>query len=677
MSGCVLNLSTGICGTFINWIKGGAGFGPNIANINQFCCPVTAPPSGELSANAWRMQLNLPATATYSGHWVLKFQGTGGFKITSDGATLTQINTTGTVTGSGTNAITLAGTNCRLEFSTTATGGVWFGQFLGGVSYSGMKGPALVRLTDEVAYDAGETINPDYVTAIKALNPIALRMMQWGGVSNIETASSLPFTHMPSADYLTWGTGTSQNYNTASLVGGTTFAGTNNYTCSAAPGTPVSITAGEQVWGIVTNSNTSQTMTLNIGGRGSKPVLRFSGGLLAVGEVIGGGYGTFVYDPITDAYLYSNDNPATTVPISQMVALCNEVGCALWYNFCVITPDAEITLITQYIRDNLNSNLTAYFEWGNELWGGVPMPSALNNTWAALNSTGFAQMQGYKVRNTAGLVTAAWAPRSMSTLQRVTAFQAFGSISGFQNDCLNGSTFALMTSLGWDTAPNRPVDFTDVLAYAPYYQGPNTPAFQGDGIGNGGYGNSPATQAQLYAAADNYASGNSALMNQALDFVDNDVRQGTGGNGDTNCLIDYLSRSNIYASWETLAASYDGSRTTPLKILCYEGGLQINAPTTGTLSNIGVSTAYSAKIATLFAAYKNDARCKRLVAGQFRDFILHKHSVAPSWYEYVGQLDQWSSHPGDLYSTPYQSVNAMAQFGAPATPGKGNLKGGF
>lgn len=679
MSKALLNVGLGADqDIFINWIKSGQGYGGNITNLNQYACPVTTPPTLELSANAWRMQIDLPPTTFYSGHWVLKFKGTGGFKLTSDGGALTVITSTGTVTGSGSNALSLSGTDPRVEFSVSNTGGAgWFGQFLGGsTTYSNMKGPALVRLSDEAAYDAGEFFNPDFISQLKSINPYGLRLLQYSNTSSFDQNNALPFTHMPGPDYLTWGTG-SDSYPISCYVG--TIGGTDTYTCSSAPDTPGTITPGETVWGTVTNSNTLTTATLNINGRGAKKLLHHDANTIGVNEVVAGALGTFVYEPTSDGYMYSNAAIQTGVPLNVQVALCNKVGCNLWYNINANMPDNEITTIVQYIRDNLNSNLVAFFEFGNEIWGGVAQPAAIIQTWANLVPTGPAQILGYEIRKVMGLVTTAWSPRGLGTLRRVAAWQAFGAISDWNAITLQGQFFPRMTGLGWDTAPNRPVDFVDVIAYATYYEGPNTPAFQG------GYtGNTSGVQAGLYTAADNYDSGNPTLMSSALDWVDNDIRQGTGGNGDPQTLLDLFSRvvtngqNGIYSGWEAMVATYDASRpTNKLQVINYEGGLQINAPTTGTLTALGINTAYSAKIANLFSAYKNDVRFKRLVLDQFNQFMTKPHSVAPAWYAFCGAKDQWSTHPGDLYSTPYKSYDALVQFDAINTPGPKNIRDNF
>lgn len=666
---------------FINWIKSGQGFGPggdSINTLNQYGCPTVPISALDLSFNTWRMQLDIPATSTYSGHWVLKFKGTGGFKITSDGGTLTNIASSGTVTGSGTNALSLSGTDPRVEFSVSSTGGVgWFGQFLGGaITYSNMKGPALVRLDQETAYDNGEFFNPDFISQLNTLHPLGLRLLQYSNTSSNDQNNALPFTHMPDLDYLTWGTG-SDSWPISCYVG--TIGGTDTYTCSAAPDTPVSITPGETVWGVVTNANTLTTSTLNINGRGAKKLLHHDAAAIQVGEVVAGGLGTFVYDPNSDGYMYSNAAIQTGMPINVQVALCNRIGCDAWYTVNANMPDSEITAIVQYFRDNLIGKL--WLEWGNEIWGGVPQPAAIVQAWSAgEGGVGTAQVYGYNIRRTMGLATTAWSPRSLTQLRRVAAWQAFGAVADFNTFCLQATGYAKMTGLGWDVAPNRPIDFIDALAFATYYQGPSVPAFQG------GYtGNTSGVQAGLYTAADNYDSSNPTQMAAALDWLDNDVRQGTGGNSDFQTLLSLSNgpivvngQAGAYKGWEALAASYDASRpTNKIQIVNYEGGLQINPPDITTVTGLGVNPAYITKITNLFNAYKFDARFKKLAFDQLTQFMVGAHSFAPSWYAFCGTVNQWSTHSGDLYSTKFKSFDALAQFNGIVTPGPKNIRDNF
>lgn len=674
MSGVVLNMciNSGRFGyPWINWIKGGFGYAGNASNINSNGCPVAAPPHSEIASNQWRMTIPTPGSTNYSGHWVLKWPGQGAFSIDTQDAAITEVGTSGFVVSNSGTKMLVAGTNVRVEFTTATTAGSWFGQMNDTQTYSGMGAPVLVRLADETAQGNGEIFNPDFITTLKAINPAVIRFMQWEPIAGFDCVSSKPYTYDTPLNYISY----ASFFQLGPYVGTITNT-SDSFTCSAASDTPATITDGEMVWGTVSAANTTTSPRLNIGGRGYKPIKNHYGGTLNIGDIPAGADGSFMYNAQTDSYWTNTDEgdfgmAGTPIPLPAAVALANEVGCDAWFCIPWLALDSEAYAMAAYVAANLINR--ALWEVANELWGGVPHPADQAQTLATSHGTGVAQMLGYFMRRFFGQVTAAWdaAGRSRATLRRVAAWQmASGALSDWSTDALQGQNFTLMTSLGWDTAPNRPIDFIDVLAYAPYYEGPNTPAYQT------AYG-SQASQQALYTAADDYASGDAQRMRQALDFVDADIRYGySTGNGDPTVCMNYVS--SVYAqNWENLAATFDGSRTTPLMVYCYEGAPQINAPATGTLTGLGINTAYSAKIANLFAAYKNDARYKQLVLDQMQAFMKFRHSVAPSWYNFTGDELQWSLSAGDLYATPFKSYDALVAFKPLPKGGGSNLRGGF
>jgi hypothetical protein len=91
----------------------------------------------------------------------------------------------------------------------------------------------------------------------------------------------------------------------------------------------------------------------------------------------------------------------------------------------------------------------------------------------------------------------------------------------------------------------------------------------------------------LIGAADAYAAGGSTNINNALAFMDWDLRRGTN-NGRSQFLTQALN-STYYTATEALAASFDRDRPSGVPALtvdCYEGGAQ---PTSITL----LTTAYA------------------------------------------------------------------------------------
>lgn len=149
----------------------------------------------------------------------------------------------------------------------------------------------------------------------------------------------------------------------------------------------------------------------------------------------------------------------------------------------------------------------------------------------------------------------------------------------------------------------------------------------------------------------------------ALSSLDTDIRSGSqyafgtgilSQNG-TQTLLDFST--NIYPAWETVVASYDGSRpsgTTSLAIECYEGAVPAGlAPSTTACTALGISTSYSASITTLLNAYKNSSRASTIVQDLYSQFKASgPHASAPGWYQIVGVAGPWALTPGDLYTLP-------------------------
>ena len=159
----------------------------------------------------------------------------------------------------------------------------------------------------------------------------------------------------------------------------------------------------------------------------------------------------------------------------------------------------------------------------------------------------------------------------------------------------------------------------------------------------------------LLDAADDYDSGVPAQITAALDWVDSDIRAGVRNGTPGTETVDALV-TRVYADWNPYAVTYNKD------VECYEGGMECAAPSTARLTALGISTAYSAKIAALLEAYKNDDRFRILVKDQFDDFMAYSKSKTPAWLIMFGP-NQWGTHQGQvLYSTAYKSWDAMVEY---------------
>lgn len=664
----LVNSSSGGQFMAINFLKNGFGLGSSGNSLARFPSILTASgvPSNTSGGGDGSLAFDFSVPPSYTSEWVLKYTGTGGCQILVD-QTITVLSGGGSASGG---TLTLTGAAGRTVFQlAVATDGAWRFQFPA-TTYTNMGEPVLVRLADEAAYDAGQLFNPDHITAIKALRPKSLRTMQAfdGGAPYY----ALKFTHDRPQDYVTW----ADIYYDPALYAASDISATGGaYTCSAAPATPGSITQGEMIFGWCTTGSVGND-TLNVAGRGAKPILNSytNAGIpaypatasLAPNSIV-----SFTYDSVLDSYrnTLGNESMLPGNPISVLVALCNEVECDMHLNLPIMASDADVAAMTTYIRDNLVGTYRPAL--GNENWGGSPAdPSQILVEWssALFSSSGPGEAYALRYRQLMGIITSAWAPRSPTSLKRVLEWQLFGDATGF----LTANEGAFLSAYGYNVAPNRPIDFADSISYANYNNGPNTPAFPGFYLATG--------QSGLYTAADNYASGNPSLMSSALDWVDNDLRAACSNANGSSSLADILTQETV---WETAITSYDVSRATsglaPLTVDLYEGGLAINAPTVALLNGLGMNGALyggtangSAKVTggridALFTGYKNDARCKQLVLDLFAKFISLGHSATPSWFDFVGDFTAFSLYPGDLYSTPFQSFNAIQQWDAPQT----------
>lgn len=647
----------------INLIQGTSGLSSRAFALDRFSSflgangvPSTSPPDDSIQT-----PLNVPAS--YSGQWLLKWTGTEALEIVVDVPITSVSDPGGVVVSSSGGVLKVQGTNGRVAFNTPGTNGGWQLRFPAG-TYSSPGVPALMIAANEAAYDAGELFNPDYISALKSLNPKAIRMVKWGD----PTLYSQPLTLGRPQNYLNYG---GAFFPPSLYAGDLASSDGTTFTCSAAPATPGSITEGEMIYGWATSANTGAT-TLNVAGRGAKPVWSQDTSTTTGGEIPIKSVVAFVYDVVMDVYwlLTNVGNGFSTAgaPLSVMVALCNEVGCGMHYCFPVMTKLSEFRVVADYLRDNLVG--TSRVEFANEVWGGAPpFPSGALQHWGTAlfpADPGYGNPQALRSRQMHGAFTDSWnaAGRSLSSLKRVIANFDGGDPTQFLTAMEGGA----LSSYGFSSAPNRPIDFMDVQAYNTYIEGPNAPAFDNTTsyVATG--------QEGLYTAADNYASGDPARMVSALDFIDNDIRQGTGGNIVSIAATLGFKKSNPWPAWESAVAAYDASRIgagqLPIEVVAYEGGVEILAPSVGTLNSLGLNGSLygggTGRINLLFVAFKNDPRFKQLCLDLFGDFVgvTQVHSTTPAWFDFVGDIGQWSLYPGDLYSTPFQSFNAIVAFDA-------------
>ncbi|WP_334483264.1 hypothetical protein [Bradyrhizobium algeriense] len=551
--------------------------------------------------------------------------------------------------------------------------------FPAGAKYSGLSNLVLCRLSDEAAIDQATTpeemFDDNYVATYRTLNPRIVRPMGWTNPN---------FGNVSQARYIApWRTAinlSAQRWAPGAWAG--TTSGTNDYTCASQKDATKSYVDGEMIQLQFGNANTSRTITVNSGARGAVPVLAGSGGgtcqPLNIGQIAANSLATLTYDAVLGAFLWQVDGQTGCIPYELQIAFANRINADYWCNFSASMDDASIASITRLVRDKLNSNLKAYFELGNEVWNwSFPVTPWANAKGVALgfpsdNGRQFFGWHALRFRQVMGLVTSNWAPRQSDQLKRVMAFQAFGGVGAttnyeLQGADLSGAVYPKYAAKGfpnYNAAPNRPIDYCDVLSYATYYSGAQCVNFDGNYLRVGA-----AAIAGLLAAADDYATAVPTKMASALAFLDNDIRTGTlaTGTAGSETLLALNSGANrgvgIYPAWEAVAKTFDKP------VACYEGGHESWYPSAATCTALGISTTYGGsdgKIAKLLEAYKQSDTFAILVRDQISQFMAQPHSQTPAWLLVPGK-NQWGLSSGDSYAPKYKSWDALVNFNKQST----------
>lgn len=644
---------------------------PAILDENNY---PTATPSASIAGS-----IKLPSNLAPSTPMVLKWSGTASIQIMRGAPGFNVTSGANYVSGATAFNLTVVGTNARIEFTFAgATPGKILFCFLAGGKFSGLSNVVLCKLSDEVAIDRATTpeemFDDDYVAVYRALNSKIVRAMGWTNPNGGNVSQARYLAPWRTAINLV-----TQRWAPGAWAG--TTSGTNDYVCAAQRDATKAYVDGEMIQLQFGNANTSKAITVNSGGRGAVPVLAGTGGgtcqPLNIGQIAANSLATLTYDAILGSFLWQPDGQTPCIPYELQVAFANRVNADYWCNFHGYVDDASITSIAKLVRDKLNSNLNAYFEYGNEVWNwNFPMTVWSNAKGVALgfpsdNGRQFFGWHALRSRQIMGLVTSNWAPRPSTQLKRVMAFQAFGwgpSTSNYklQGLDLNGALYPKYAAKGfpnYNAAPNRPIDYFDVLSYATYYSGAQCTNFDGNYLSRGAAG-----IAGLLVAADDYATAVPSKMASALAFLDNDIRAGKTGTGTagTETLLSLntgMRGVGIYPVWEEIAKTFNKS------VVCYEGGHESWYPSTTTCTAMSISTAYGGpdgKIAKLLEAYKQSDAFAAVVRDQISQFMAHPHSQTPAWLLVPGN-NQWALSSGDTYASKYKSWDALVTFNKQAT----------
>jgi hypothetical protein len=321
------------------------------------------------------------------------------------------------------------------------------------------------------------------------------------------------------------------------LVGGATECNGHTTVLSVIDGTHFSIPVSQ------TNAYTASGFvgyqTLSVTGKSASPklIVNCVGDVVSIlGDVITAGNGTFTYNAVLDEILYCWNGVSNATPIEAQTQLANLVNANFWYN---IPPWANNTFITNS-ANTIYSNLTnkLIVEWGNEIFNNVQgqhdysanMGVALGIT--TLASFDYSAFQQLRVRQINGnLLPASSYSAAMSKLERLYCFQGGYPGTQYTADAMSGialvspGTAAYQAYVGgsavnYNTSPNRPIDFTESICYAPYITGGSS--FSGQSSDSGvGFAPTIYDASTLNTAISDWNGGNQA---GAIALVDQSVR---------------------------------------------------------------------------------------------------------------------------------------------------------
>jgi hypothetical protein len=737
-----------LTGGFINFLEAGALNSTNAVDPFPRELDNNGYPNNIEGGSGLRYSLslgNVPLPANDNTYdWVVSWRGTCGTSSSAPGLRFlapTRV-TSGRrfVAGATIYNLSLYGTNGSVTFSFRSSTPSLGTYFLAGAKFSGCAKLALYRQSDAAAYAAGQIFTPEFLAALKALNPLAIRTMPWnfdyGGNAN----NFVDWQYRTPTSYIAYGSRSWPNR----LWAGTT-RGTDRYSIGPAPNTPATWTDGEQFQAFIPNAGnawvfataaasgggvveltvdststltTNQTVllqncgplapptiyqvtvidgrhltlqgstyssgwsscatgyisttTINVNGRGAKFVVPNDVTYNYVSPIIGADtLGTFQYDALLNVVIFSSGGMTSQVPYEVQAALANQVGSPLWFNFAPHVDNATVAETMQFFSANLAS--PPLLEWGNEMWNGA-FPNFAWGYWrgVALGLSGTWQnYYGLRFRQIMGIVAANW---SRGGLHRMNCGQEYGPPSSFNTYDLQGtglcgsscgnSAYQSLVGTDYNASPNRPGDFTDGVCIAIYVNGSQTAGSSSSGDYGG---NTYAGISTLISEAAAYATGVPASQIAALQWLDSDYRNGTGGASGQSTLS-YVSAS-IYPAWVSmLTTTWPG-----MTLYAYEGGMQAIAPGAAWLASQGDtnSTTDAANIANLIVAYDNSRYAFSLAYDYGQQFLNAGSIVKGSAELSLQGPSQWSLLPGLVIPSPplnaYQMYWGICSFnrGAP------------
>ena len=155
------------------------------------------------------------------------------------------------------------------------------------------------------------------------------------------------------------------------------------------------------------------------------------------------------------------------MPVQVMVALANQVGADPWFCIPHLASDEYIRAFVTYVRDNLDPDLVARFEYSNEVWNwGFEQAQWANDqareTWGEVEG-GWMQWYGYRAANMANIVAEVFGAETGT--RALSVFSTQGGWQGLEQYALNSDESVADGFVAPRDAPFH------VYAIAPYFGG--------------------------------------------------------------------------------------------------------------------------------------------------------------------------------------------------------------
>lgn len=588
---------------------------------------------------------------------------------------------------------------CTFRFVDYASNQVSFYFNSGYANVGGITDIAVVKLSDLTAYNSDDCqlrykcFTPQFLTLMSNLGMQNVRTMGWNNTNDSNevnynyraTPSSLMFA--PSGAFYS---GKTYAGGTSSTASDHQCAGTLALTAMNATDSPADWTDGEVLQCVMENTVANDSATLTIGSRvTSKSIACWDNTAQSNCSLAGGSLVTFVYNSILDKVLVRRGGITIGVPIEYQVALANLLNVNLWYTFPAWAQNGYFTSTASYVSSNLRSNLMFIPEYSNEIWNNASGFGQTNWARGMGQALGFPSandedLHGWyalRVRQINGILMPSVFGSQMATrVRRPLMFQAAGATVNVSTYRLQGadlapsgvstgkgnSVYCTYTGGVWSgsctgganytTPGNRPIDYTDIVGYAPYAGGAN--------YCTGGDLVCTPTSANVPFYNQVIAAWNPSDPSAAIALVDADITSG-------RTLVNNVTASGttfttVDGGGSPVAHGFTAGSTRALFGGVLYSGLTANAlylvASTPTSSTFTIQ-AYTNGVAGGSAVNAGSAGAGTMTVGrspQHQSMSYHANVTYPLWQSvlsglsYAGRIDQYEGNLEPAGPTPAQ-----------------------